>query len=183
MKKIMIWFLCMIVMMQIAFAGVTNPLPSELNLFKGESGRFKFQVQTVASNQEVECTASLAGESPLIVEFDPATIIVPAGTVRDVLGTVTVPDGVEYGTYEENFCISCAPTESLAGTSVKVDTCDLPIKVNVVSERARDNMYIPPKPFPLFWKIVLIAAVVVIAAAIIILLLRKKRSKRLEKIR
>ena len=112
MRKTILWILSILIISQIAYAGVTNPLPTELNLFKGESGRFKFQIQTVASNQEIKCDYSLAGESLLIVEFDPASITVPAGTVRDVYGTVTVPEELDFGTYEENFCISCRPNNS-----------------------------------------------------------------------
>ena len=158
----------MLIISQIAYAGVTNPLPTELNLFKGESGRFKFQIQTVASNREVECNYRLAEDSPLIVEFDPAEITVPAGTVREVRGTVTVPEEVGFGTYEEKFCISCRPTAGQTGTSVAIDTCDLPIKVNVVSERTKDNMYIPPKPSPFPWQtLVMISLVLAVVIALI----------------
>lgn len=174
MKRIIIWILSLLIIAQIAYAGVTNPLPTELNLLQGESGRFKFQIQTIASNQEIECISSLAGESPLIIEFDPAEIIVPAGTVREVRGTVTVPQNLEFGTYEEEFCISCSPTQGTAGAAVKIDTCDLPIKVNVVQERTRENMFIPPKPFPLIWKVIIISAVLIIIALIWLYLWERK---------
>ncbi|MBW2985004.1 hypothetical protein KY361_07840 [Candidatus Woesearchaeota archaeon] len=175
MRKTILWVLSILIISQIAYAGVTNPLPTELNLFKGESGRFKFQIQTVASNQEIACTYDLAEESPLTVEFDPATIVVPAGTVRDVYGTVTVPEELDFGTYEENFCISCEPTSGQAGTSVAIDTCGLPIKVNVVSERARDNMYVPPKEAPISWQTVIIVAAILVVIALIVLYLWEKR--------
>ena len=175
MRKIMVWLLSILIVAQIVYAGVTNPLPTELNLFKGESGRFKFQIQTVASNKELECSYALAEESPLIVEFDPATIVVPAGTVRDVYGTVTVPGDLDFGTYEENFCISCKPTAGQAGTAVQIDTCDLPIKVNVVSERARDNMYVPPKETPFPWQIIVIASVILVIIALSVIYVWGKR--------
>ncbi len=181
MKKTILWILGILMIAQIAYAGVTNPLPTELNLFRGETGRFKFQIQTVASNQELECLFYLSEESPLQVTFDPATIIVPAGTVRDVYGSVFVPRDLKFQTYEENFCISCAPTEGAAGTSVKIETCDLPIKVNVVQERTRDNMFVPPRPFPLYLKI-LIGAGVLIAIIIVIYLIRKLLGKKKVKV-
>lgn len=161
MRKLILWILGILIIAQIAYAGVTNPLPTELNLLKGESGRFKFQIQTIASNQEIECTYALAEESPLLVSFDPTEIIVPAGSIREVRGTVTVPKDLDFGTYEEKFCISCKPTEGTAGTSVAIDTCGLPIKVNVVSERTRDNMYVSPKPFPLIGKVLIIAGILI----------------------
>ena len=62
-------------------------------------------IKTVASNQEIECNYYLSGESELEVTFDPANVIVPAGTVRDIYGSVFAPRNLELETYEENFCI------------------------------------------------------------------------------
>ena len=175
MRKTILWMLSILIIAQIAYAGVTNPLPTELNLFKGETGRFKFQVQTIASNRELECTPSLAAESPLVIEFDEEIMIIPAGTVRDIYGTVIVPDEIEFGAYEENFCVSCKPVQGISGTGVQIDTCDLPIKVNVVDERARDNMYVPPKETGLLlWQIVVLS-VVLIAIALSLLYLWEKK--------
>ncbi|MBW2980808.1 hypothetical protein KY360_05320 [Candidatus Woesearchaeota archaeon] len=184
MRKIILLMLGMLIISQIAYAGVTNPLPTELNLFKGESGRFKFQIQTVASNREVECNYRLAKESPLVVEFDPAGITVPAGTVREVRGTVSVPEEVDFGTYEEKFCISCRPTAGQTGTSVAIDTCDLPIKVNVVSERARDNMFVAPKPSVFPWQaavMVLLVLAVIIALVVVYVFGKRRLLRKLEK--
>ncbi|MBW2965822.1 hypothetical protein KY342_01820 [Candidatus Woesearchaeota archaeon] len=179
MRKTILWILGILIIMQIAYAGVTNPLPTELNLYKGETGRFKFQIQTVASNQEIECVYRLAEESPLSVSFDPATIVVPAGTVRDVYGSVTAPRDLDFGTYEEEFCISCKPTQGTAGTSVQIETCDLPIKVNVVEERTRDNMYIPPRPFPFIGKVLIGAGILVLLLIIIYLVIRMIKRKQM----
>jgi len=176
MKKILICTIMVLILSSIVFAGVTNPLPTELNLLKGESGRFKFQVQTITSDQEVECTSSLSEESIFTIDFDPSTITVPAGTVRDIYGTINVPKNLEYGTYEETFCLSCKPTQSSEGAAVLIETCNLPIKVNVVSERTRDNMYIPPKPFPLYGKVLIGIGGLALIAAIIYLLERKKKT-------
>jgi len=180
MKKPIVYLLGLLILLQIVAAGVTNPLPTELNLLKGESGRFKFQVQTVASNQEVECTSTLGDEYPLEVVFDPSIIIVPGGVVQDVYGTVTVPDEIDFGTYESNFCISCVSTEGTAGTSVKIDTCDLPIKVNVVDERIKDNMYIPPKPSDYTSMIIIIIGIVILVFVVFYLwkLSKKKPTKK-----
>jgi hypothetical protein len=179
MKKIILWILGMLIIAQIAYAGVTNPLPAELNLLKGESGRFKFQIQTIAGNQELECVYNLEGESSLSVDFDPDKIIVPAGTVRDVYGTVTVPRDLDFGAYEEKFCISCKPTSGIAGAAVQIDTCNLPIRVNVVAERTRDNMYIPPKPFPI--EKAFIGMGILAGLVIIIYYLEKRKRAKIKK--
>ncbi len=177
----MLFLLGILILSQIAYAGVTNPLPTELNLMKGESGRFKFQIQTVASNQELECDYFQETESPLEVVFDPPHIVVPAGTVREVRGTVTVPKDVDFTTYEETFCISCKPVLGEAGTAVKIDTCGLPIKVNVVSEEQRDtgkeNMYVPPKPFPEIYKVIIIVGAAAIAIIVYYLLRLQQKKK------
>jgi hypothetical protein len=161
MKKI-IFLLALLVLSSFALAGVTNPLPTELNLEKGENGRFKFQIQTVASNQELNCNYYLTGAAVFDVEFDPDTIIVPAGTVREVYGTVKVSRDMDYGNYQEEFCISCFPTDNPGGAAVAVETCGLPLNVNVVDERIGENMNIPPKPVPMLLILIIVAGVVLV---------------------
>ena len=106
------------------------------------------------------------------VVFDPATIVVPAGTVRDVYGTVSVSNNLDFGTYEESFCISCKPTQGQTGAAVQIETCGLPIKVNVVTEEQREagkeNMYIPPKPFPLIGKVLIGIGVLAVIGIVLI---------------
>ncbi len=58
---------------------------------------------------------------------------------------------------------------------MQIDTCDLPIKVNVVSERARDNLYVPPKEVPIPWQTVIIVAAILVVIALIVLYLWEKR--------
>ncbi|MBD3248819.1 hypothetical protein GF336_02125 [Candidatus Woesearchaeota archaeon] len=171
--KIIYIIIGLIILSQLAFAGVTNPLPSELNLLKGESGRFKFQVQAIESQEDMECIPSIEEDTALDVEFDEDTIIVSAGSIKEVYGTVTAPKNI--GTYVQNFCVSCQPSSSAAGTSVKKDTCGLPITVNVVLERERENMTVEPeKPISVFM-IVLIAVAFIAAAYIILYIIKKKK--------
>jgi hypothetical protein len=175
MRKLILLVL-MLIGVQVAFAGVTNPLPTELNLLEGESGRFKFQVQAITSEQDLECTSSLKENSVLLVDFDPETIVVLAGTVKDIYGTVEVPKELGFGTFEENFCISCKPVTGMTGAAVMVETCNLPIKVNVVAERTRDNMYIPPKPFPLMTLVVIVVVGVLLLTIVFLYIWNKKGS-------
>ncbi len=157
MKKIIFYGLVALFVVQFVSAGVTNPQPTELELMKTESGRFKFQIQTITNPSSILCTYSLEGDSPLIVEFDDDEVLVEANTKKYVYGTVTVPENIEqkisfdtqgYMVFEENFCVSCGSADGIAGASVQINTCDLPITVRVVSQRTRDNMYVPPKPLP-----------------------------------
>ena len=124
---------------QLALAGVTNPLPTELNLLQGEEGRFKFQIQAVNSENDLNCVAKLKDESVFSIDFDPAEILVEAGSVQDVYGTVDTSRKMDYGTYQEEFCIVCIPVDGPTGAAVAVETCGLPLKVNVVEERGFKN--------------------------------------------
>ncbi len=164
-----------ILLSQLAYAGVTNPLPSEMQLLEGESGRFKFQIQAITSEQDLICEPSLAEETSLDIDFDQKIITVSAGSIKEAYGTVTAPDKI--GTYTESFCISCEPVSDIAGTSVQMDTCDLPITVDVVGEKTKENMTVEPeKPLPSVLILLMVAGI--IAAAYIIFYIVKKKINR-----
>lgn len=164
MKKILPLILGVLMLIQIAYAGVTNPLPTELNLFKGEEGRFKFQIQAVTSDQDLGCLVSSAEDSPIKVLFDYGKVIVPAGTIKEVYGTIRVPEDAKQGQYETKFCVSCGAVEAGGGTTVRIDTCDLPIKVNVISERTKENMNVPSKEPPTVLYLIIIITFISIVA-------------------
>ena len=177
MKKIMILF-GILILSSFVYAGITNPLPTELNLLQGESGRFKFQIQTIASNQALECTASVVEGSILDVEFDDEVVTVPAGSIEEIKGSVSVSDNLDFGNYQAEFCVSCRPLSEDAGTAVMIDTCDLPIKVNVVESRDKGNMTVENvKEFPMTTVIIL----GVIALAIILYLIWTRKPKKIKR--
>lgn len=184
--KLLLFPVIFIILLQTAFAGVTNPLPAEIELLKGESGRFKFQIQAIAHEETVECSYSMENpESSLKVSFDEPSTIVQAGTVRDVYGTVKAPRSLDFGEYTEYFCVNCrAISPPPPGAQVQINVCSLPINVNVVKERTKDNMYIPEKPLPaLFYPMITALAVILILIAIIVILLLKKRKREGKKVR
>lgn len=163
-----------------AFAGVTNPLPTEIELLKGESARFKFQIQAVAHPYAVRCTYSLEEEPIFRVSFDSAETIVEGGKTKDVYGTVTAPRKLDYGGYSATFCVSCKDiqTPPQPGANVEILTCGLPININVVKERTRENMFVPPKPRePLFMPFVGAVIIIIILLMIILYFLIKNRKK------
>lgn len=171
--KIILYIIGILLLVHLVSAGVTNPLPTELDLLKGESGRFKFQIQTISSEQEVICTYHFSNEAPFSVEFDEEQVTVPAKSVKEVYGTVRVPRSLDLGTYQQEFCVSCDPTEDSAGASVQVETCNLPITVNVVQEREKDNMNIPSNPS--FLGIILVAIIIISIAALAFYLFERKQ--------
>ena len=57
--------------------------------------------------------------------------------------------------------LDCRSGMSHSITFIEPVTC-LPIKVNVVAERTKDNMYIPPKPMPVTTIILILAVVAIV---------------------
>ncbi len=182
MKRTIIIILAVLLIVQAVNAGVTNPLPSEIELLKGESARFKFQIQAIADPETVICSMSLDDSTNLIISFDEDEVLVEGGTIKEVYGTVTAPRGLTYGNYSGSFCISCDRTEGAPGVSVKINTCDLPINVAVVKQRTRQNMNIPEKPFPILLAafIAAIAVIVLLLMIILLLILKRKKDKKEE---
>jgi flagellar basal body-associated protein FliL len=169
MKKIIsIFILCLMVILPLAYAGVTNPLPSNIELLKGDSERFKFQIQALHSESDLICTYEFENENMAFsVVFDEDETLVPSGELKYVYGTVNLPKNIDFGTYSENFCVNCVPVTKTSGTGVVIKTCGLPIKVNVVEERTRDNLYVPEKETN-FKVIIGIIVIVLILLAIVL---------------
>lgn len=181
--KFWLFSVMFVLLLETAFAGVTNPLPTEIELLKGESGRFKFQIQSVAHEETIECTYSLENPEPVLkVSFDEASVVVEAGTVKNVYGTVKVPGSLDLGKHTEYFCVKCRAIQPPPpGAQIHIDVCSLPINVNVVKERTKENMFIPGKPLPaLFYPMIASLAVILVLVVIIIVLLLKRRKKKQE---
>lgn len=172
-----------ILLAQIAFAGVTNPLPSEIQLLKGESGRFKFQIQTIAHPYAVICSYAVE-ENPIFnLRFDDAELIVEGNQVKDFYGTVTAPRKLDYGKYSAKFCISCKDIQNppQPGANVEIRTCGIPINIDVVKQRTVQNMFIPPKQrSPLFFPLIIAIIIILILLAILIYFLLKNRKSKKE---
>lgn len=165
MKKIIAVILFSLILLPIVYAGVTNPLPPELELLKSESGRFKFQIQNLNKPQAIECIYELQGDSDLKIDFDDEVLIVDANSRAEFYGTVKAPKSL--GFYTQNFCVKCSPVTGESGAFVKIDSCGLPVNVNVVQQRSTLNMTVPEKVLDL----TLIIAVALILTLVLFLLL------------
>jgi len=100
--------------------GITRPIPYDLALMRGDSARFSFQIQST-STDKTSCTYLIDGLQPLEIKFDKDKMIVDAGGVADVFGTVTVPQGVPIGQYSGSLTVRCAPFvegEDISGSVV-----------------------------------------------------------------
>lgn len=161
-----------------AIVGVSNPLPSNINLYKGESGRFKFQIQNNLDPEAKTCEVTLEGDSPLVVEFDDLEFLVGAKSIKEFYGTVNVPsdesradenkDPLEYKKYSQSFCVKCSGSSQTEGAQIQNIACGFPINVNVVTERIKSNAYVPPKPEE---PTNLIATLIILAGILVIIYL------------
>ncbi len=177
----------LLIIIQIVSAGVTNPAPTNLELKKGESGRFKFQIQNTKQAEPVICSAVLEGDSPLIIEFDEEEMAVEGNSIKYFYGTVTPPDDdtrsegrlkpIEFGQYTQSFCVQCRKGAAAAGAAIQIITCSLPINVNVVEGRTKENMYITPKPIKIIHILIAVIIIILILIILVYLLhfLKKKR--------
>lgn len=181
MKKSSIFVIIIILFLMTAslvYAGVTNPLPPELELLKGETGRFKFQIQNLNKPVALDCTFELEGTKNLDVTFDQISGTINANDKSDFFGSVKAPDSM--GKYTQNFCVRCSPTSQESGASVKIDSCGLPINVNVVAEKTKENMQVEDKHDNKMIYVGIIALVAIIAY-LLMHYLRKKSSKKISK--
>jgi hypothetical protein len=173
----------LLLIMQLVSAGVSHPLPTQLQLLKGESGRFEFQIQNLGKPDTAICTASLEDESLLIVEFDEEEMVVAGDSLKTFYGTVTVPKDYSPSSvgfdpssevYEQTFCVQCTPESTAPGASVNIRSCDLPINVKIVEVRTKENMYVSPKPKPSYPIGLIIGAVILVLIIIVMVTLKKK---------
>mgnify|MGYP001565169296 FL=1 len=164
----------------IVSAGVTNPLPSNIELTSGESGRFKFQIQATQSESDLNCNFNFQNQPPFKVEFDQDMVLVKGKSVQDIYGTITT-SGLDIGNYKSEFCVVCDPLQKQAGASVKIDTCGLLLNVNIVPIRTRDNLYVPPQSNSMGWIVFGIIIIIIIVLVIIIIKLLLKRRNSFQK--
>lgn len=158
-------------------AGVVFPIP-DLELRPGESGRFQYAIQIGIPPQK--CTISLDHKTPLIVEMDDKETIIQS-TSQILYGSVKVPQDLRYGDYIENFCVSCEPLSESGGSSIRQSFCEIPIKVDVVGERTKQNIQFPEKPKEGVDPVAIVGVIVLIVLIVILILFSVKRPKNTKK--
>jgi hypothetical protein len=145
--------------------GVTRPVPYDVELLPGETAGFTFQIQAVTSTEDLDCVYSISGMNPLVLEFEEDGVVVAAGTISNVYGTVTAPEDAEKKTYGGSLTVSCGPlqTSDVGGSVVRTTIGGSPFNVNVVDVRERDIREIsPPDKAADYTSIIIIAAIIII---------------------
>jgi len=150
-KNIIIYpFVLVIILSSFVLAtGVTYPSPPDIELTPGQSERFRFSIQS--GLEESVCSYQITDPTIIDVQFDEKEIVIEGNRRHNVFGTVTVPEDAQNGEYITKFCAGCNPTNvEGTGSPLVFRTCELPIKVNVVGARTRENMKVeleaPEKP-------------------------------------
>ncbi len=128
--------------------GVTRPIPMDLKLLRGDSARFYFQIQAVMESNKQSCTYSVSSSvNPLVIIFDEKTAVVNAGEIKNIYGTISVPNDASINNYEGDLTVSCAPyVEGELSGSVIHKTLIVPFTVSIVGNvEERDIRVIPEK--------------------------------------
>jgi len=166
--------------------GVTYPLPSVLELERGEGGRFWFQIQNTEGKETIHCTYTISGLD-LEWEFDNIKgVDIKIGAVSDVYGSIIVPSQATFGEYDGTVKVDCYSPEVLENvTGGKiVKGFNVPIKVSVVEVRTQENMPLPAKPSPFWdflnayhWHIISVCSVVIAGSICYYYIFRSRRAK------
>jgi len=146
---------------------ISQPKPFDLRVLPGDTVGFTFQVQAVTSRTKQTCTLSTSGFDPLKVSLDKEKIVVDAGKVVNVYGTVSVPRDVPIGTYRGKITAKCLPSVELQEVSGSLITNKMTrdLSIHVVGHLEGMKTLIPEKEKPttsyLLVFIIIIAVLVV----------------------
>jgi len=153
---------------------VSRPMPINLNLLRGDSEKIYFQIQAMVASDKQSCTFTPSGLEPLIIKFDePSPTIVNLGEIKNIYGTVTVPQDAPIKTYNGQLVVNCAPSvgDKQTGGSVIHQTLVADFIVSVVQnkEEVVVNPIIIPKieEKPKASPIILVLIIIVLILAIV----------------
>jgi len=172
----------------LAYAAIGTTHPSDLELKPGESDRFKFEIQAVSHNSDVECSFNPDTNDLFSIVFDQQSPMnISEGGSAIVTGTVSVNQSTEPGVYRRNIEVSCKDISDQAeGGSAAIGVYNIFLNVNVVGDRTRENIYVSPlikkRPFMgyISTPIGIGIAIAIIFIIILILLLIRRRNKKIK---
>ena len=145
--------------------GVTQPIPSDLKLLRGDTARFFFQIQAVMETNKQSCGYSISSSiSPLAITFDEKETVVNAGEIKKVYGTVSVPNNAPIKDYGADMTVSCKPSiEGEQSGSVIHKSLVVPFTASVVAtEEERAIRQIPEKQKPAIPSLTIYAIIILV---------------------
>jgi len=176
MKKIISLIIAVFVLVSFASAiGVTYPHPQNIELTPEQQSYFSFQIQS--DDFPIVCVPNVEDDAGLELAFNQQYTI-GANQKFNVKPQVIVPKQTPIGEYRAVFCIECSPSAESEGSRIIPKICNLPITVNVVSERTNPNMFEEEKSYLTVWITFLIVAIVILVLIIFYLVRRRSALSR-----
>ena len=172
-KLALIAILSLLLSIQTAMSiSVTRPLPIDLKILRGDTERITFEIQALTSQEKLSCAYSVGGLDPLVISFDEKEVVVDAGGIKDVYGSVSVPVDAPIKVYDGSLTLTCSPyteNKDYSGSIMhQAITVRFPIEVVLTKEEKSVNP-IPPeiKVKPKASPIILVLIIIILILAII----------------
>ena len=154
--------------------GVSYPIPQNIQLKPSQSSYFTFQIQT--DEYPVTCVPLVEETSGLELAFN-QQYLVEANQRYNVKAQVIVPKQTAFGEYQATFCMECTPSGETEGSRIIPRVCKLPITVDVVSDRSRENRFEQEAAnYVIVWITLLVLSILVLVL-IIFYLIRRRRAR------
>ncbi|MDI6826521.1 MAG: hypothetical protein QMD36_05060 [Candidatus Aenigmarchaeota archaeon] len=176
----LIIFLTLLMTIQtVSSLGVTQPIPIDLKLLRGDAARFYFEIQATMDSKQY-CTYSVTGLDPLVISFDKKEVVVNAGDIKNIYGTVSVPIDAPIKTYDGTLIVSCKPHVELeASGSVIQQTMGVKFVIDVIEKlEERVVREIPEKEKPKVSPLSLILLIIVLILSIVGFYLTRKKERK-----
>jgi hypothetical protein len=205
-KEMIIVTICLLLItsVEVKALGLTYPLPNELELLQGESGRFRFEIQNMVGNDSQTCTYDVQGFKKIetgwcnVLSFLPCSVsyesgvgyypfnitwdseppvALPVTTVKTIYGTAIAPLDAQFGQYNLTIEVTCTPVGTQGVTIANVRR--VPFIVSIVKEHTKPIFENPEPPYD--WTpaiaVILIAAIIsVISLAYYYLIYKKPKN-------
>jgi len=159
--------------------GVTRPIPYDIELMRGESANFVFEIQAITSPDKIICSYSANNLEPLIIKFDQKEVRIEPGKIQKIYGQVTVPNDAPYGTYSGTISVSCGALteEGGSGSVVKTTIGGSPFNVKVVEFREGEIKTVTiPETKKSYLGIIIIITLLIIVIGVYYYFKSKKKS-------
>lgn len=159
---------------------VTEPIPVGIRTVRGENQRFYFQIQNMHATNSLTCSYSITGIDTILVNPSEGTVTVDVNEIKNVYGTVSVPENAEIKSYNGQLSVKCSSSGVTEGTGSAVQPgMNVRFFVDVLSTQPEGpTPYIPSeKPIPTYnlGMIMLITIIIVLVVGIYFWSERKKK--------
>jgi len=146
--------------------GVSQPIPVDLKMLRGDTARFYFYISTATLTVKQDCSYSVSGLEPLVINFDEKGVVLDPEVQKNFYGSIYVPDNAPITTYNGQLTVSCKP-EGAQGGSIIQQNVVVPFVVNVIEKPEERVINQIPEEKREAFPVPLIVIVIVLILAII----------------